>query len=93
MSDAANLIEELARHIERGEELDSSQLVEIHDRIERLRQSLKTQFVKKGQDAPAVKKADLLIEKIMLQCLGITSAAFGDLGHIVATARKSSPGN
>jgi len=92
MSDAANLIEELARHIERGEELDSSQLLEIHARIERLRESLKSECGQKGQNVRAAKDADALIEKIILQCVGNTSAALGDLGHVLATAHDSPTG-
>ncbi|MGA2441384.1 MAG: hypothetical protein ABSH08_10515 [Tepidisphaeraceae bacterium] len=92
MSDAANLVEELARHIERAEELDSSELVEIYARIERLRESLKAEAAGEGQDARAAKSADLLIEKIILGCVGNTSAALGDLGQIVATVHESSPG-
>jgi regulator of sirC expression with transglutaminase-like and TPR domain len=91
MSDAAKLIEELARHIERGEELDPSELAEIHARIERLRESLKAGCGEKGQNARAAKAAELLIEKIILQSAGNASAALGDLGHILATVDESSP--
>ena len=83
MSDAAKLIVELARHVERGEELDSSELVEIYARIEHL----KAEFGKKGQRA--AKDADSLLEKLLLQCVGNRSAALGDLGHVLATADKS----
>jgi len=90
MSDAAKLIEELARHVERGEELDSAELVEIYARIERLRESLKAEIGQKGQTARAAKEADLLIEKIIMQSVGNASAALGDLGHILTTMDESS---
>jgi hypothetical protein len=88
MSAAAELIEELARYVERGEELDSSTLVEIHARIDRL----KAECGGKWQNARAAKAADLLIEKLILQCAGNTSAALGDLGHVAATGPESSMG-
>ena len=90
MSDAANLIEELARHIERGEELDFTELVEIHARIERLHESLKAEGGEEGQDVRAAKSADLLIEKIIMGYASNTPATLGDLERILASVDKSS---
>jgi hypothetical protein len=89
MSDAEDLIEELARHVETGETLDFGKILEIHARIERLHESLEADSGEKGQDVRAAREADLLIEKIMRQYVGNTSAALGGLGQIVATMPQS----
>jgi hypothetical protein len=92
MSDAANLIGELARHIERGEELDFTELVDIHARIERLRESLKAEAGEGGQEVRAAKSADLLIEKIIMGYASNTPATLSDLERILASVDKSSVG-
>jgi hypothetical protein len=76
MSDAAKLIEELARYVERPQELDGGKLVEIYARIQRLRESGE-EFGQKGQIGRAAREAELLMEKIVLGCVNNASAALG----------------
>jgi hypothetical protein len=76
MSDAATLIEELSRYIERPQELDCGKLVEIYAMLQRLRAGAE-ECGQKGQIGRAAREAELLMEKLVLGCVGKASGVPG----------------
>jgi hypothetical protein len=90
MSDTAKLIEELAAHIEGGKSVDFGRILEIHDQLKELHQSLRTAFGDDSESVRAAREADRLIEKIILEYVASTSEALRDLGKMVASLRLNS---
>ena len=89
MPDTSKLIEELAACIEAGKSVDFSRILEVHGEIEALHQSLLAEFGEENESVRAARKADHLIEKIILEYVADTSAALRDLGQQVASLNRS----